>query len=295
MQGKRWVFTLNNYTPDEVQVVKNVLETAKYGVFGYEVGENGTPHLQGFVIFESNKRLNALKNAIGQRAHLEIARGTSQQAATYCKKDGNYEEYGSLPTEQGKRSDIVRFKEWIQESDVRPSERDIAEQFPSLYVRYRSSALRMVELLYPQPALVEGELRAWQRQLFDELDGEPDDRSIRFIVDPRGGKGKSWFIRYVLTNKGSETQRLSIGKRDDLAYAIDVNKRIFLFDVPRGQSEYLQYGILENLKDRMVFSAKYESCGKVLLHNCHVVVFMNEEPDMNKLTRDRYKITRWLT
>lgn len=88
---------------------------------------------------------------------------------------------------------------------------------------------------------------------------------------------------------------LSIGKNADLAHAIDESKRVFVFDIPRGSMEYLQYGILEQLKNRMVFSAKYNSTTKILHQKPHVIVFCNEDPDMDKMTNDRYNIWRFPT
>lgn len=83
---------------------------------------------------------------------------------------------------------------------------------------------------------------------------------------------------------------MSIGKRDDLAHAIQITTRIFLVDVPRGQMEYLQYSVLEMLKNCLVFSPKYQSSMKRLIQRPHVIVFSNEEPDYSKLTEDRYDI-----
>jgi len=71
---------------------------------------------------------------------------------------------------------------------------------------------------------------------------------------------------------------------------VDVRSRIFLVNVPRGQMEYLNYGVLEMLKDRMVLSPKYESSMKILLNCPHVIVFCNEDPDMSKMSADRYVI-----
>ena len=142
-----------------------------------------------------------------------------------------------------------------------------------------------------RPNLVDGTLRPWQRQLDDKIAREPDDRRVVFVVDPGGNKGKSWLVRYWFSTR-DDCQRLSIGRRDDLAYAIDVTKRLFVFDIPRGDMELLQYSILEQLKDRMIFSAKYQSTCKVIPHKVHVVVFCNEEPNMTKMSSDRYKICR---
>ena len=61
----------------------------EYLVFGVERGDSGTPHLQGFVQFNSRKTLAQVKAALGTtRVHLEIARGTATEADEYCRKEG---------------------------------------------------------------------------------------------------------------------------------------------------------------------------------------------------------------
>lgn len=264
----------------------------RYLVFGREVGDSGTPHLQGFFILETKLRLRQVRLLAGlQRAHLEVSRGSPQEASDYCKKDGDFDEFGELPSGQGTRTDFEQLKEWIKDQDPAPTRSDLAENFPSLYGRYKSSCLEFVEMFGRKPRLVDGELRPWQQQLDERINVEPDDRKVMFVVDPDGNKGKSWLTRYWFSTR-NDIQRLSIGKRDDLAFAIDVTKRVFVFDIPRGSMEFLQYSILEQLKDQLLFSPKYESSCKVLTQKVHVVVFCNEEPDRNKMSDDRYNILR---
>lgn len=297
--AKRWCFTINNPTDDEkAALVSNAPpngETFKYLVFGREVGESGTPHLQGFLILSTKLRLRNVKQLAGlHRAHLEVSRGTPKEASDYCKKDGDYDEFGELPSSQGTRTDFESLKEWIKAQDPAPTRSDLAENFPSLYGRYKQSCLEFVEMFGRRPNLVVGALRSWQQDLDDRLAREPDDRKIMFVVDPEGNKGKSWLTRYWFSTR-DDIQRLSIGKRDDLAYAIDVTKKVFVFDIPRGSMELLQYNILEQLKDQLIFSPKYESSCKIIGHKVHVIVFCNEEPDRTKMTLDRYKILRITT
>jgi len=103
-RSRSFVFTLNNYTSEEVELVK--AWECVYLIFGKEVGEKGTPHLQGYVSFQNAKTLATLKKKFHARAHWEIAQGTPKQASEYCEKDGDVFEKGTRPLsdkEKGKK------------------------------------------------------------------------------------------------------------------------------------------------------------------------------------------------
>lgn len=281
---KQFVFTHNNYTAVQLQYYRDLFSRQgngiTYAVFGQEVAPTtGTRHLQGYVVFNDRKRIGAVRSLF-TGAHVEVARGTPTQAAEYAKKDGDYAEFGSFDSIpfQGKRSDIDQFKSWLNDQSTYPTDAHIAANFPSLYVRC-PRILDLRNLVFPPPKLETGLLNpGWQTTLSDHLEAEcHDDRKIIFVVDTVGGEGKTWFCRKYMTDH-DDVQVLSIGKRDDLAHAVDITKRVFLFNIPRGQLQYMQFGVLESIKDRIVFSPKYKSTTKMLLHKPHVVVFTNEDP-----------------
>ena len=73
--AKRWCLTLNNYTEADIRTFKR------------ELGENGTPHLQGFLHFKKRYRMHQIKAMLSRRMHLEMARGTDEQNDKYCGKE----------------------------------------------------------------------------------------------------------------------------------------------------------------------------------------------------------------
>lgn len=90
----RWCFTLNNYTQKEYDELNSALsvKTTRY-VMGKEVGDSGTPHLQGYYETSSRTRPTCLKLS-HKRTHFEIAKGSDVQNYVYCTKEGDYVEKG---------------------------------------------------------------------------------------------------------------------------------------------------------------------------------------------------------
>ena len=131
MQSKRWCITLNNPTPNSIPNLGD--PRIKYAVLGREVGDKGTPHLQGFIVFRTNFRLKAVVDFI-PGCHAETARGTSQQAADYCKKDGDFYESGVCPVDP-KTDGMARWKDAIRAARAGT----IEDEYPEIYVRYNGS------------------------------------------------------------------------------------------------------------------------------------------------------------
>jgi hypothetical protein len=88
-QGKKWCFTYNNYPDDALEIMERnfKLHELEY-IVGVEVGESGTPHLQGFI--EAKKRLRPDQLGLSRKIHWEKAKGSLKQNVAYCSKDGEF-------------------------------------------------------------------------------------------------------------------------------------------------------------------------------------------------------------
>ena len=85
--AKNWVLTLNNYTAEELELISSIVpKVSKFYHIGYEEGEQGTPHLQGFIVF--TKKCRPSSHKLPNRIHWEKMKGRIEQSITYCQKDG---------------------------------------------------------------------------------------------------------------------------------------------------------------------------------------------------------------
>lgn len=284
MQGPRWCFTLNNYSAEDEEVVKAI--DNKYIVYGRETSDSGTPHLQGFIVFRSTKRLAAVKKLL-PTAHWEVAKGTSKQASDYCKKDTDYYESGSFPDKSGCRSDLDNFCSTVKSGVI--DKKRLRDEFRCVYSKYPRFCDDFISDHVPRPDIPSFPYRPWQQTLYDDLQKDPDDRTIIFIVDYEGNQGKSWFSKHYGMLHPSDTFTLRPTKHADMAYALPDSLRVLFLDCTRQQVEHLPYAFLEAVKDGMVFSPKYESRVKYY-SNVHIVVLMNEDPETKYLSQDRLDI-----
>lgn len=144
VRSRRWVFTLNNYTDDDEAHIL-LWENVKYLVVGREVGENGTHHLQGFVVFDKMMAFCRLRVLL-PRAHWEQAMGNSKQAADYCKKDGNFKEVGVLSKKSEKNEIVSATRDILSGSNMA----EVASEHPGAFVKYYRG-LQAYSLLWNEP------------------------------------------------------------------------------------------------------------------------------------------------
>lgn len=147
---KAYCFTLNNYTEDEyTNIVRTCENESRYAIIGKEVGERGTPHLQGYVIFKRAYRFNTIKDRYLPRCHIEVAAGSTDANIRYCSKGGDHREIGERPDECGGSRDELarRFLSCI--SNGRGGLNEFADEHPGTWYYSGHNLLRNYLTIQP--------------------------------------------------------------------------------------------------------------------------------------------------
>lgn len=136
MGEKTWSYTLNNWNEKEELLLQNM--ECNFHIYGREIGEEGTPHLQGTIRFKTSKRLAALKKVL-PRAHWEKTIDFEASVA-YCMKDQNY--FLKDNRKQGKRNDL---KEAIDVLVSTNKIENVKKEYPEVYVKYYRGLEKLIE------------------------------------------------------------------------------------------------------------------------------------------------------
>lgn len=131
-------------------------------------------------------------------------------------------------------------------------------------------------------------------KLIDEYSYPKGDRLVHVVVDRVGNLGKTEFARWCELTY----QRCIItgGKAADMKNQVveyyKKNKKhpkIVIIDIPRHTLGYVSYTGLEEIKNMLFYSGKYEG-GMINGNKPFVLMLMNEYPTTEWLSADRWKI-----
>lgn len=283
---RSWVFTHNNPTGD-----LPVWDKIRYVSWQLEKGESGTPHWQGYVELSAPQRLAAMKKWL-PGAHFEQRKGTREEARAYTRKedtrvDGPWERGSWEAGGSGRRGDLAAARDLILAGATR---REILEEIPEVLAKYPRFVDTCLKVAAEEKVtrVLELEPRAWQAKVLEMVNTEPDDRQILWIFDPVGNTGKTHLARHLVDKFGAFYT--NGGKSVDITHAYS-GERIVVFDYVRDHQEYVGYGVIEQLKNGILFSPKYDS-GMKRFDAPHVLIFANFLPDSSKFSQDRLVLVK---
>lgn len=163
------------------------------------------------------------------------------------------------------------------------------------YAQKLETRIEPPQILKPNPyehikTISYEQLYPWQLEILNIISTEPDDRTIHYYWSTKGKMGKTQFCRYLTKFHNAYCFRSS-GNTKDILFAttsIPDDENLIVFDFPRCiDSTQFPYIAIEELKDGLFFSSKYES--KMCLRNYpHIFIFSNYAPILESLSADRW-------
>ena len=250
-----WVFTFNNYTTNDIEELCKLV--CKKYIFQEEKG-NGTicPHTGAL-----------LKEGV---PHLQ-----------------GYVEFKEKVRPIGLVSNKIH---WAVSKDKKNNYKKAIEYCHKIATRTGSVYSNFYEEI---KTINKSSFYQWQNNIFEILMNNSDDRHIHWLWEDIGNVGKTAFAKYmcvhhgaiILSGKGSDM------KNGVLDYIKNNNRspKIIIIDIPRVSTDYVSYSGIEEIKNGLFYSSKYEG-GQVIMNPPHIICFANKEADTWKMSQDRWKI-----
>ncbi len=247
---RNWFFTYNNYLKSELNVInKHFDKICSKYVFQEEMGS--CPHLQGHIKLKKKKRWSNIMDGC---------------VATNSKKI-HWE-----PTISGESATKYCSK-----------------------VRSRNGKTYVKGFIIPEfiDCIQYKDLYNWQLKILDLIEND-DNRTIHWFYEKTGNTGKSALCKYLAINNGA---LVLSNKGTDMKNGIVNYHKLFGFypklivvDIPRSvDQKYLSWTGIEEIKNGLFFSSKYES-GMVIMNSPCVLIFSNVRPNIRKISKDRWYI-----
>ena len=286
-------------------------QSIKYIIYQGELCQDGKKHIQGFLQLHKKKEMTFIKKLLNDKTlHIEPMRGTPEQARHYCTneyidKEGkkkelwfNQIEYGELDnTTTGTRTDLISIRDKLKDGErldnILLNSTDNKEIHNILQynrplkkleqtIRYQSTKTQLLEQFNNI------KWNKIQTKILEIIADRPDDREVNWIYDEDGNTGKSYISKYLQLTE--DLYYITGGKQNDILYGYE-GQEIVIIDLARTYADNLEhiYTIIENLKNGMYLSTKYETIQKIFKVP-HIIVMANFKPDQSKLSKDRWNI-----
>lgn len=237
--SKTWHFTINNHTAADEQWCHNIADDVNRITVSEEVGENGTPHLQGMITFKTAKRLSALKK-LHATAHWSSERVAD--SALYCLKNNSRNIINQKNSNQGERTDLQKACDSVAAG---ASIREMYLQHPTVMVRYSKGIKELHAQLNPRLSKAEFSLSQFPWTPITDW-----SRSVILYGPPNIGKtafAKAHFENFLLVSHLEQLKGFIPDVHDGIIFDdmsfkhLDRNQQIFITDIDEDRAIECRY------------------------------------------------------
>ncbi|QMW68675.1 replication-associated protein [Crucivirus-148] len=189
-QARNWCFTVNNWKEADLECLKKLEGSqVKYMVYGKEVGDSGTPHLQGFVIFLNPKRFSEVKKLLPWGCHIEQAKGSWEHNLAYCtKEDTNAYVWGEAPMSRKRQGEAGAEAE--------------KERWTKIRALAKAGKIEELEVDFPREAILYEEKFARIAMKCAPRADLPPETVVGVWIHGPSGAGKSYWCHHNLEVDG---------------------------------------------------------------------------------------------
>jgi len=247
-----FLIVMNNYTEDDI---KSTLATFTANgcsyLFQEEKGErDGTPHLQGYFRLKNAATFATVKSWFPQNPHLEAVKNWRAVIKYSCKEE----------TRAGRI--------------------------------FNSPDIKVPQVAQDPLTLPDRDLLGWQEECISIIP-DVNDRELHWWVDKAGGRGKTSLCKHLVLKHNA---CYVAGKGTDVKYLVSnwIVKRgcfpkLIVINLTRTLENFVNYGVLEEIKDGLFVSNKYKTTA-IVMDSPQVFIFANFAPDLRKMTADRWVV-----
>ncbi len=193
---RKYLLTINNpidkgYNHNKINEIMSLFKYEYYCLCD-EVGENGTPHTHIYFYCTNAVYFDTVKKRFPE-AHIDSAKGSSQENRDYIRKEGKYltsdkketnnietfEEYGTMPLDAVDKNKSISADVYEMIKDG-CSDTDILERYPSCYIK-----LKQIETTR-QTILSERFADEFRHIEVSYIFGETGTGKTRYVMDKYG-------------------------------------------------------------------------------------------------------------
>lgn len=259
----KWCFTLNYGKKEEttkddcivlaVPVIDKIKEYCKFYIVSLECITRY--HLQGYIETKKKMRFSQIKLILGDKAHIEPAKGNRDANKIYCGKAPLYT-WKSEDTEKYTAEELGLItkdqlfdwqKEIIQIIDKAPEKRKIY----------------------------------WY---WSKKGGVGKTEFIKYLCHHHNAQfvqgAKKDIMNCIMGNDNKVSIKEKLGLRP-----------VIILGFSRSVEDYVSYDGIESLKDGIIFNSKYESRCE-MIPTPHIFIFCNFEPDRDMMSKDRWVVNQ---
>lgn len=242
---------------------------AHWGIMSLETcPETKKLHYQFAIAFKTMKSVKQIQTIFQNKCHVKKMLGDKKDQLLYCDKE---------------RNNIIWEENMDCLGDLEEEKRLLAE---------RQEILDSWEL--PDPWL-ENKPYRWQEKFEEEIAPYKEDRrKVYWLWESKGKVGKTHFTQHMVSKWGAV---VISGKAHDIKYAIakmkkdgEMAPKFIILNTPRTHGDCISYQAIEEIKDRLFFSGKYEGGMIKMRFSPTIICFANCEPDVERLSKDRWDI-----